>query len=121
MADEQVRQVQFFAQVHEKIQDLRLDRHVQRGHGFVADQHGRLHGQRAGDADALALPARDLVREAVAVFGVQAHFLQGLVDAAGNLGGRGQLVDLERFAQDLAQALTRVQGCLRVLEDHLHA
>ena len=55
---------EFFAQPHEKIQHLRLDRHVERGDRFVADQEIGLHRQRAGDADARALAAGKLVRKA---------------------------------------------------------
>ena len=41
--------------------DLRLDRDVQRAHRFVADQQRGLEDHRARDADALALPAAELV------------------------------------------------------------
>ena len=45
-----------------EVQDLRLDRDVQRGGGLVRDQHRRLAGQGGGDHDALAKPAGELVR-----------------------------------------------------------
>ena len=46
----------------EQVDDLRLDRHVERGDRLVADEQVGLHGERAGDGDALALAARELVR-----------------------------------------------------------
>ena len=46
----------------EQIDDLRLDRDVERRDRLVADDQLRLAGQRAGDADALALAAGELVR-----------------------------------------------------------
>ena len=66
MADEQVGEVELVAQVHEQVEDLRLDRHVERRDGFVADQNLGLHRERAGDADALALAAGELMRIAAA-------------------------------------------------------
>src|SRR5690606_24759207 len=108
VADEQISKAVLFAQVHEQVDDLRLDGYVQRGHGLVAHQEFGFDHQRAGNADALALAAGDLVRKAVAVFAVQAHFGQGAVNARRYLGGRRQLVHLERLAQDLPQALARI-------------
>jgi hypothetical protein len=43
-------------------EDLGLRGHVQRGGGLVADQQRGLQDERHGDHDALALPARELVR-----------------------------------------------------------
>ncbi len=80
------------------------------------------HHQRAGDADALALPAGYLVRKTVAVVGAQAHVGQRAVHARGDVGGLGaSFVHLERLAQDLPYAMARVQRRLRVLEHHLYA
>ena len=60
MADEQVSQPQPLLQVPHQVQDLRLDRDVQRAGRLVAHQEIRLARQRAGDGDALALPAGEL-------------------------------------------------------------
>ena len=46
--------------------------HVEGGDRLVADDHLRLERQRARDGDALALAARELVRVAVDVLGVEA-------------------------------------------------
>src|SRR5690606_38941853 len=121
VADEQIGKAVLLAQVHEQVDDLRLDGYVQRGHGLVAHQELGFDHQRAGNADALALAAGNLVWKTVAVFAVQAHFGQGAVNARRYLGGGRQVVHLERFAQDLPQALARIERGLRVLEDHLHA
>ena len=48
--------------LQEQVDDLRLDRDVERGDRLVADEHVGLHGERAGDGDALALAAGELVR-----------------------------------------------------------
>jgi hypothetical protein len=68
--DEQHAQVERLLQLLQQVQDLRLDRDVQRRDGFVGDQELRLDGQRPGDPDSLALAAGELVRVAPGVVGV---------------------------------------------------
>ena len=63
VTDEQVGQIKPRTQIHEQVQDLRLDRDIQRRDGFIADQEFRLHRKGAGDADALALAAGELMRD----------------------------------------------------------
>ena len=60
MADEKIGQIKFFPEAHEQVQDLRLDRNIQRRHGLITHNEIRLHRQRACNADTLALPAREL-------------------------------------------------------------
>jgi len=43
----------------QQVQHLRPDRHVERGHRLVGDDHLRLERDRAGHADALALAAEN--------------------------------------------------------------
>ena len=57
-------------QVLQQVDHLRLDRDVERRHRLVADDQLGLDGERAGDADALALAAGELVRVAAHVVGV---------------------------------------------------
>jgi hypothetical protein len=52
-------------QVEQKVQHLRLDRLVEGRHGLVEDDEARLERERAGDVDALALTAGELVRVAL--------------------------------------------------------
>ena len=49
-------------QADQQIEDLLLDRHVERGGRLVGDQQLGIAGDRHGDHDALALAARHLVR-----------------------------------------------------------
>ena len=76
VADEQIRQLKLIAQIHEQIQHLRLDRHVERGHCLVAHQKLGLHRQCARDSDARALAAGKLVRIAAHVGRVESDTLQ---------------------------------------------
>ena len=62
--DEQVGEPELRLQVQHQVDDLRLDRDVERGDRLVGDDQLRPDGERAGDADALALAAGEFVREA---------------------------------------------------------
>ena len=64
--DEQVREPEPLLQVLEQVHDAGLDRHVERRHRLVEHEQRRVERERPGDADALALTARELVRVAVA-------------------------------------------------------
>ena len=88
VGDEDQRQAELALQVAQQVQDLRLDRHVERGDRLVGDDHLRLQGERAGDADALPLAAGELVRVAVVVLGVQADGVHQLLDRPLALGRR---------------------------------
>ena len=50
----------------QKVDDLRLDRNIERRNRLVANDELGLRGERAGDADALPLAAGELVRVALA-------------------------------------------------------
>ena len=81
VADEEVRQVEVAAQVEQQVQDLALDRHVERRHRLVADDEVRLEREGPGDADALALAAAELVRIAPRVVAPEADDLERVLDA----------------------------------------
>jgi hypothetical protein len=65
VADEEVGEAELGLQVLEQVDDLRLDRDVEGRDGLVADDELGPQGQGPGDADALALAAGELVREAL--------------------------------------------------------
>jgi hypothetical protein len=62
VGDEQVAQAKVMLQLAEQVQDLRLNRKVQRTDRLVADHELRRRHQRPGDSDALTLAARELGR-----------------------------------------------------------
>ncbi len=121
MRDEEVSQVQLLLQVFEHVDDLGLNRDVQRGDRLIADNELGVDSQRTGDADTLLLTAGELVREAVGMFRVQADAAEQLVDAVAAVLLRGaEVVNIQRLADDFTDRHTRVQGAGRVLEDDLH-
>ena len=82
VGDEDQRQAEVALEVAQQVEDLRLDRHVERGDRLVGDDQLRLERERARDADALALAAGELVRVAVVVLGVEPDRVHQLLDRA---------------------------------------
>jgi hypothetical protein len=118
--DEQKRQAEPGLEVLQQVDDLGLDRHVERRHGLVGDDEFRIDRQGPRDADALALAARKLMGVTVCKIGLQPDHREQLADARRGLRSRGQPVDLQRFADDVADRHARVERGVRVLEDDLH-
>ncbi len=118
--DEQVSEAELVLQVHHEIEDLRLDRHVERRDRLVADDQARLQRERARDADALALPAGKLVRIVVDMLGAQPDALEDVGDARAAFLGVADAMHAQRLADDVACRHARVERGERVLEDDLH-
>src|SRR5262249_25128770 len=76
--------------------------------------------QGARDADALALPAAELVRIAIEVLRAETDLGQELRRALALRGTARQPVDLEPLGDDRPDAQARVQRAVRILEDDLH-
>ena len=71
VGDEHVGRPELLLEVLEQVDDLRLDRHVERRDRLVGDDELRAQRERAGDPDPLALAAGELVRVAARVLGRQ--------------------------------------------------
>ena len=80
VGDEDVGEAEAALQVLQQVDDLRLDRDVERRDRLVADDEARLDGERAGDADALALAAGEFVRVAPRMVRREADEAQQLLD-----------------------------------------
>ena len=104
----------------EQLQNLRLNGHVQRGGGFVADQDLRVAGHGNGDDDALAHTAGKFMGVlAEAHFGVRnAHVPQVFQRLfLGSLAVQ-PLMQLHGLHDLIADGLQRVQAGHGVLHDH---
>ena len=117
--DEQQREAQSFLEIAQQVEDLRLDRHVERRRGLVGDEERRPAGERQGDERALAQPARELMR-------ILAHAPLRL----GYADGREQLdrllprvrarrasVNAQRLLDLIPDRVDRVERGHRLLED----
>src|SRR5215469_2296191 len=57
VGDKQIGQFELVLQIHQQVEDLGLDRHVERRYRLVADDQLRAQGEGAGDPDTLPLPS----------------------------------------------------------------
>ena len=72
VGDKEVSKVELFLEIHQKVDDLGLDRDIEGTDRFVADDKLRFDGEGTGDADALALASAKFVGEAAGVGRVEA-------------------------------------------------
>ena len=120
MGDKQIRRTKLVLKFLEQVQNLGLNGNIQSGNGLVADDQLGLQSERAGDADTLTLTARELVRIAVDVLGVQADDVQQLADALNALLLGTHAMNGHGLGDDLAYGHTRIERSIGVLEDELH-
>src|SRR5215207_1026032 len=73
VADHDVGEAKRFLQFQQQVDDLGTDRDVQRRYRFVADDNPGIEDQRASDANALTLAAREFMRIAAGLFGPQPY------------------------------------------------
>ena len=122
VGDEQVRQAEPLLQILEQVHDLGLDTDVEGRDRLVADDQFGLARQGTGDADPLALPARELVRIAVGVARVEADEREQLADPVRSPRlAFAQAVQSDRLTERIADAHARIQAGIGILEDHLDA
>src|SRR6266852_3211385 len=119
VGDEQVRQLELFLEILKQVDDLRLNRDVQRRNRLVTHDERRRNRQSTGDSDALPLPARELVRIPVGEVRVQAHQPQQLLDPGPPLLTSRQPEIVQGLGDDVADRHARIQRSERILEDDL--
>ena len=120
VGDEEERHAGLGLQLVEQGEDLRLDRHVERGRRLVGDEQLRPAGQRHGDHRPLPLPARELVRVGVDAprrCG-DAGALEQLDRARARRAPVELLVQRQHLADLRADRVQRIERGHRLLEDH---
>src|SRR6188474_267418 len=106
--------------MQQQVDDLRLHRHVEGAGDLVADQQARPDDRGACDRDALALPARELVRIASPEPRIETDGFQGRIDAAVCARGIAHPFQrLERLVDALRSGHARVETAKWILEHHL--
>ena len=118
MGDEDHAQRELAPHCRKERQHLGLHGDIERRHRLVGHQQAGAHGQRAGDGDALALAARELVRVAVGRVGGQADLLQQLGHQRGDGVARQALLD-RPGGDGGAHGVPGVQRGVGILEHHL--
>ena len=120
MADEQIGQPHLLLKPAHQVEDLRLYRHVQRRGRCITNQELWFACQRSRNRDTLALAARKLVRELVAVTGRQADRGQKLGHAvADRLLTVTEFQLAQRLGDDVEHLPARVKAGVGILKDHL--
>ena len=118
MRDEQVGEIELFLKVLQKIQDLRLHRHIQGGDCFIGDDEPGVEGEGARNANALPFAPAEGMRIAPDVFRPQADPSQQRGHPVFKFGTAGDAIHLQRLAYDLQNRQARIQGGERVLKYH---
>ena len=116
----QVRQPALALQLLQQVDNLRLNRHIQRRHRLVAHDNLRIKNQRARQADALPLTTGELVRITIEMLRPQADLRHDVQRPRHPLVLVADMVNRQHFHQHVANALPRVQRRVRVLEHNLH-
>jgi hypothetical protein len=123
VGDQEKAHVEPSPETDEQFEDLRLDRDVESGCGFIRDQQRGLARQRGREHRTLAHPARELMR----VLAHSAHWVgyayevEQLDGALLGRGTRGDPVSLEHLGYLASDAKDRVQAGKWILEDETGA
>ena len=120
VGDEHDRHAETLLQRAQQIEDLRLDRHVERGRRLIGDEQIRFIGECHGDHDTLALAAGHFMRigiDAALGFGNADELEQFQHAHLGLFEGHALVMD-ERFGDLPADRIERIKRGHRLLEDH---
>src|SRR5712692_3678186 len=118
--DEQVGEFQLLLQVLQQVDNLRLDRDVERRDGLIEHQEARIYRERPRDADSLPLPAGKLVRKTIYRIGAHPDHGQQLDDSIFFLPAAGKLMNLDSFTDDRPHPHPWIQRRVRILKHQLH-
>ena len=116
--DEQIRQPELLSGLLHQVDDLRLDRDVQRRYRLVADEKLRLHRECSRDTDALPLATGELMRVPPTRPGRQADTREELATASCPPLYRLAEVDAQRFADhsaDRMRGLSEPNGSWKII------
>src|SRR5215472_1282007 len=116
VSHEEHRQTQVALERGEQLDDGGLDAHIEGGGDLIADQHRRLADQGAGDGDALALSAGQLLRITIRIACRQRDPVQHLADLSIGLRAAFLSEQFERLPDDVADRPPGVQGAIGILE-----
>ncbi len=121
VCDEQVGEPAVALEVHQQVEHLRLHRHVERRHRLVAHHEGRLHRERARDADPLPLSAGKLVRIAPGVAGIEPDLFQQRRDPPRYLRSGRETMNLDALGHRGADPHARIERAVGILKHDLHS
>jgi len=103
----------------EQVENLGLDRDIERRHRFVGDDHPRPQRQGAGDGDTLPLAPGELMRVFLHEARREADELHEFSHARRDFGPRADVVHQEGLSERGIHRHPRVERGERVLKNHL--
>ena len=113
--------LQLALQVGHEVEDLGLHRHVEGRDGLVGDHQRRVERQRARDADALTLAARELVGIAVERRRVEPDGRRRVRHPLGDLASASPILLMRMGSATMSPTRApRVERRVRILEHQLH-
>jgi hypothetical protein len=108
------------AQLHQQVEDLRLNDDVERRCRLVEDEKPWLRRERPRDDHPLALPARQLVGVAACERRREPNFPQEPLDARAQRGAAGEMVCPQRLRDEILDGHARVERRRGLLKHELH-
>ncbi|CAH0324797.1 hypothetical protein SRABI106_04500 [Rahnella aquatilis] len=112
-------QTKLFLQIHQQIDDLRADRHIQRRNRFIGNHHFWIKGQRTRNANSLPLAAGKLMRIALRVFRQQSDFFQQPRHTGFGFCAFCQIVNQQRFHNGISYRQARIERGVGILKNKL--
>ena len=117
--DKEDSQAKASTKIVKKVNNLRLDRNVERGYGLVGYDHLRLHNNSSRDSYTLSLSTGELVRISVSVLAHETNHLKYLVYLFVDVILIGNSVDNQTLCDDITYCHTGIKRGDGILEDHL--
>ena len=109
VGNEYIGEMKFLLYVFHEVEHLSLDRDIERGNGLVANHYLGIDAEGTGDADALALPPRELVGIAIHIIRFQVHHLQLPSDYFLPIVRRTESIEPQRFIEGIDDLLHRIE------------
>ena len=108
-----------FLQILEQVEDLRLNRHIQRRDRLITNDQFRMAHQRPRDPNPLPLTATKGVRVAAHVSLLETDELERVANHSSAASPFRDVVIKQRLQHNITYPHTRIQRRAGVLEDHM--
>lgn len=120
MADNYISQMICFFEIGQEINDLALDRNIQGRQGFVGNDEVRAQDERPREGNPLTLTAAELMGVFVEIMRLQADLSQGFFDLFDPGQCVADLVNDQRFTNNLSDTEPWIERSIGVLEEQMH-
>jgi hypothetical protein len=119
VGDEEIGEAELGLEVEEEIGDLGLDGTVEGRESFVEEKELRFESEGASEGEALLLAATELVSRLVGRIARQGDEVEEVEDFFLAFGGGEDVLDDERFGDEVESGPARVERASGILEDEL--